>query len=113
VRRSKVALTPELIFDSSNFPDADLEYSPAQRRVIDARLDESEEDLKKGRTAGPFITSSEMITHMKSELKRRAGVENRVPSIKIACLPDASSIEGNHSPSPPKESRRAGSGRRI
>jgi hypothetical protein len=48
------------------------EYTPAQRRLIDARLAESEEDLKKGRTAGPFKSASEMIAHMKGELKKRA-----------------------------------------
>jgi hypothetical protein len=57
------------------FPTADDEYTPAQRRVIDARLDESEEDLKRGRTAGPFGSASEMIAHMKGELKKRAAVK--------------------------------------
>jgi bifunctional DNA-binding transcriptional regulator/antitoxin component of YhaV-PrlF toxin-antitoxin module len=53
-------------------PSADDEYTPAQRRIIDARLAESAEDLKKGRTFGPFDTASEMIASMKRELKKRA-----------------------------------------
>ena len=44
----------------------------AQRRIIDARLAESAEDLKKGRTFGPFNTADEMIASMKRELKKRA-----------------------------------------
>jgi AbrB family looped-hinge helix DNA binding protein len=75
VLRGKIVLTPKLVIDRSKFPNADDEYTPAQRRTIDARLDESEEDLKKGRTAGPFNTASEMIAHMKGELKKRASVK--------------------------------------
>lgn len=54
------------------FPNADSEYTPAQRRFVDARLDESEEDLKKGRIFGPFHTAEDMIAHMKGQLKQRA-----------------------------------------
>jgi AbrB family looped-hinge helix DNA binding protein len=75
VHRGKIVLTPKLVVDRSKFPNADDEYTPAQRRVIDARLDESEEDLKKGRTAGTFNSASEMIAHMKVELNKRAAVK--------------------------------------
>src|SRR2546426_9779211 len=56
-------------------PSADDEYTPAQRRIIDARLAESEEDFKKGRSFGPFNTADEMIAHMKGQLKKRAAVK--------------------------------------
>jgi bifunctional DNA-binding transcriptional regulator/antitoxin component of YhaV-PrlF toxin-antitoxin module len=72
LHRGRIVLTPKLVIDRSKVPNADDEYTPVQRRVIDARLDESEEDLKKGRTAGPFKSASEMIAHMKGELKKRA-----------------------------------------
>ena len=49
-------------------PTADDEYTPEQRRIIDAQLDEAE----KGPFHGPFNTADEMIAHMKSELKKRA-----------------------------------------
>jgi AbrB family looped-hinge helix DNA binding protein len=75
VHRGKIVLTPKLLVDRSKFPNADDEYTPAQRRVIDARLDESEDDLKKGRTAGPFNSAREMIAHMKGELKQRAAAK--------------------------------------
>jgi bifunctional DNA-binding transcriptional regulator/antitoxin component of YhaV-PrlF toxin-antitoxin module len=49
-------------------PTADDEYTPAQRRVIDAQLDEAE----KGPFHGPFNTAAEMIAHMQSQLRKRA-----------------------------------------
>jgi len=72
LHRGRIVLTPKLVVDRSKFPNADDEYTPAQRRAIDARLDESGEDLKKARTAGPFNSASEMVVHMKGELKKRA-----------------------------------------
>jgi len=57
--------------DRSQVPTADDEYTPAQRRVIDARLAESEEDLKKGRTFGPFNSAGDLIASMQEQLKKR------------------------------------------
>ncbi len=69
VRRGKIVLTPKLVD----------EYRKAQRRIIDTRLDESEEDLKMGRTAGTFQSAREMIAHMKGELNKRALIKR--PSV--------------------------------
>jgi len=77
---------------ASNFPNADDEYTPAQRRVIDARLDESEEDLKKGRTAGPFNSANEMVVHLKGELRKRAAAKARGAHTKPAQKPAAGKI---------------------
>ena len=52
-------------------PTADDEYTPEQRRSIDAQLDEAE----KGPFHGPFNTAEEMIGHMKSQLKKRAALK--------------------------------------
>ncbi len=51
----KIVLTPKVLIDRSKFSNADDEYTPAQRRVIDARLAESEEDLKKVERLDPSI----------------------------------------------------------
>jgi bifunctional DNA-binding transcriptional regulator/antitoxin component of YhaV-PrlF toxin-antitoxin module len=51
-------------------PSADDEYTPEQRRSIDAQLDEAE----KGPFHGPFNTAEEMIADMKSQVKRRAAL---------------------------------------
>ena len=52
--RGKIVLTPTLAIDRSKFSNADDEDTPEQRRIIDARLAESEEDLKRGRTFRSF-----------------------------------------------------------
>jgi len=51
-------------------PSADDEYTPAQRRVIDARLKLALEEVKKGRTAGPFDTAAEMVASLKRDLRK-------------------------------------------
>ncbi len=63
------------VIDRSKFSNADDEYTPGQRRVIDARLAESEDDLKRGRTYGPFNTAQEMISSMKAQLRKRSAVK--------------------------------------
>jgi bifunctional DNA-binding transcriptional regulator/antitoxin component of YhaV-PrlF toxin-antitoxin module len=51
-------------------PTADDEYTPEQRRIIDARLKKSLDEVKKGHTAGPFNTADEMIASLKRQLKK-------------------------------------------
>src|SRR6266478_6273875 len=46
---------------------ADDEYTPAERRILDAQLAEDLADIKAGRTAGPFNSADEMIADMKGE----------------------------------------------
>jgi len=74
-QRGKIVITPRLVIDRAQFPNADAEYTPAQRRIVDARLDKAEEDLKKGRGFGPFSNAEEMIAHMKGQLKQRAAAK--------------------------------------
>src|SRR5258706_15877329 len=66
-QRGNIVLTPKVIIDRSAFPNADDEYTPAQRRIIDARLAKADEDIKKGRTYGPFNSADEMIASMERE----------------------------------------------
>src|ERR1022692_1804527 len=70
-KQGKIVITPKLVIDRSQFPNADDEYTPAQRRIIDARLAKAE----KGPSYGPFNTADEMIAHMKGELKKRAAAK--------------------------------------
>jgi bifunctional DNA-binding transcriptional regulator/antitoxin component of YhaV-PrlF toxin-antitoxin module len=51
-------------------PNADDEYTPEQRRIIDARLKEALQEVKAGHIAGPFDTAEEMIASLKRELKK-------------------------------------------
>src|ERR1035437_10043010 len=73
--RGKIVITPRVVIDRAQFPNADDEYTPTQRRIIGASLDESEEARKEGRGCGPFDTAEEMIAHMKGQLKQRAAAK--------------------------------------
>jgi hypothetical protein len=55
VHRGKIVLTPKLVIDRSKFRNADDEYTPAQRKVIDARLKQSEEAFKGKRQSNPSM----------------------------------------------------------
>ncbi|MBI3681029.1 MAG: AbrB/MazE/SpoVT family DNA-binding domain-containing protein [Acidobacteria bacterium] len=60
-----VTLIPKL-------PAGDDEYTPEQRRVIDAQIAEGLEDVKKGRLHGPFETHEEMIKFLHSRARKSA-----------------------------------------
>jgi len=64
VERGKITLAPK--------PDSDPEYTPQQRRIIDARLVKALADVKNGLTVGPFKTVDETIASMKRELRKRS-----------------------------------------
>lgn len=68
--KGKIILPPKLTIDRSKFPTADNEYTPEQRRFIDARLAESEDDIKRGRTFGPFDTADEVIEFLHCHAKK-------------------------------------------
>jgi bifunctional DNA-binding transcriptional regulator/antitoxin component of YhaV-PrlF toxin-antitoxin module len=51
-------------------PDADDEYTPAQRRIIDAQLAEGLADIKAGRVHGPFSTHQEFIASLLEEARK-------------------------------------------
>src|SRR5947209_4457913 len=70
VQRGRIVLTPTVVIDRSKFQNADGEYTPAQRRVIDARLAEAEEDIKKGRVHGPFSTHEAMMAFLESRVEK-------------------------------------------
>lgn len=59
-------------------PNADDEYTPQQRRAIDARLKTALAEVKQGKTAGPFNTPDEMIGSLKRELRRSRVKKNRL-----------------------------------
>jgi len=62
---------PGIITIISKPPVAVNEYTPEQRRIIDARLALADEDVKKGRVYGPF-TAKEATAFLRSELRARA-----------------------------------------
>ena len=54
-------------------PVADDEYTPAQRRVINARL----RDARKGPYYGPFETADEAIGFVRKEIRNRKGMKGK------------------------------------
>jgi bifunctional DNA-binding transcriptional regulator/antitoxin component of YhaV-PrlF toxin-antitoxin module len=76
-QRRKIVITPKVVIDRSTFPTADNDYTPEQRKIIDARLKEA----RKGPYYGPFDTAAEMISHMKGQLKKRA-VAKKTKSVR-------------------------------
>ena len=70
VQRGKIVLTPKVVIDRSKFPNADNEYTPAQRRAIDAQLAKSLEDVKKGRVSPAFETIADFAASLKADAKK-------------------------------------------
>jgi AbrB family looped-hinge helix DNA binding protein len=61
----KIVITPRLARRSKS--RGDDEYTPAQRRIVDARLAKSDEDIKHGRVYGPFDTHEAFIAELRRE----------------------------------------------
>jgi len=51
-------------------PNTDDEYTPHERRTIDARLDKADADITAGRVHGPFSTHKEFIASLHKEAKK-------------------------------------------
>jgi len=58
-----ITILPEL-------PDADDEYTPAERRAIDRGIAQSEKEYREGRSFGPFATHAEFMASLNSEAKK-------------------------------------------
>lgn len=71
--RGHIVLTPQLVIDRSTFPNADDEYTPAQRRVIDARLAKAEAEVRRRKVYGPYATHKEFISSLHKEAKKLRG----------------------------------------
>jgi|SRR5689334_582444 len=69
--RVEIRVSGGIINIIPELPSAKAEYTPEQRRIVDARLTEA----RKGPYYGPFDTAEEMIAHMKGELKKRAALK--------------------------------------
>ena len=66
--RGKIILTPRIAIDLSKFPNADGEYTPEQRRIIDARLKAAE----KTPLHGPFKDGNEIANYLKTFKAQRS-----------------------------------------
>ena len=77
-QRGHIVLIPKVVIDRAAFPNADGEYTPAQRRLISARLGKADKEIKSGRTFGPFDNADDMIASIERELKKRAATRKKV-----------------------------------
>ena len=64
LKNGKTVITPKLVIDRSQFPNADNEYTPAQRRAIDAQLAKSDADIQAGRMSRTFETAGEFLADL-------------------------------------------------
>jgi AbrB family looped-hinge helix DNA binding protein len=69
-RRGRIVMTPKLAIDRSRFPTADGEYTPAERRAIDAGLAKADADIKAGRVSKAFSDHGEFIAALHDEAAR-------------------------------------------
>ena len=70
VQRGKIVLTPKLVIDRSKFPNADDEYTPEHRRVVDGRLAKAMAEVKKGNVSPAFETIAEFAAALKADAKK-------------------------------------------
>ena len=69
--------TPGVITIITKPSVADDEYTPEQRRIIDARLAKADEDIEAGRVHGPFATAKEASAYIDRLAKKRAASNKR------------------------------------
>jgi bifunctional DNA-binding transcriptional regulator/antitoxin component of YhaV-PrlF toxin-antitoxin module len=69
-RHGRIVITPKLAANGSGLPNADDDYTPAQRRVINRGIAQSEKEYKQGRSFGPFNTHEELIDSLHSQAPR-------------------------------------------
>src|SRR5436190_23043884 len=64
LKNGKTVITPKVAIDPSQFPNADDEYTPAQRRAINRGIAQSEKEYKEGRFFGPFDKHKDFIASL-------------------------------------------------
>jgi AbrB family looped-hinge helix DNA binding protein len=80
IQATSIVLTPKLVIDRSKFPNADDEYTPSQRRKVNARLAKSDADIKRGRVHGPFNSAEEMAASIEAGIKKLGKARTTVTS---------------------------------
>ena len=63
VQRGKIVLTPK-------FPNADDEYTPEQRRVVDGHLAKAMAEVKKGNVSPAFATIAEFAAALRADAEK-------------------------------------------
>jgi AbrB family looped-hinge helix DNA binding protein len=79
-QRGRIVITPTLVIDRSKFPTADDEYTPRQRRIINARLAEGLADIKAGRVSEAFSDHGEFIAALHKEAAKLSAGKTKRPA---------------------------------
>ena len=58
------------MIDRSRFPNADDQYTPAQRRAIDLGIAQSLKEIDQGRAYGPFDSHAAFVASLRSQSKK-------------------------------------------
>jgi hypothetical protein len=82
-QRGKIVMTPKLVIDGSRFPAADDEYTPAQRRIIDASLARADADIKAGRVSKVFSDHAEFIAALHKEAAKLSAKSKTPGQMKL------------------------------
>lgn len=69
--QGKIVITRRVIVESSSFQNTNNEYTPAQRKIVDAQLAEGLSDVKAGRVHGPFTSAKDATAYI--ERRRHSG----------------------------------------
>jgi AbrB family looped-hinge helix DNA binding protein len=69
-QRGKIVITPKLVVDRSQFPNANNEYTPAQRRIIDARLEAAAAEVRKGNVSAAFDNIADFAASLKADARK-------------------------------------------
>ena len=73
--RGKIVITPKAMIDRSEFPSADDDYTPEQRRIVDAQLAEGLADIKARRVHGPFASAKEASAYIEKSVRAHKGTK--------------------------------------
>jgi AbrB family looped-hinge helix DNA binding protein len=76
-QRGKIIITPRVAIDRSQFPTADDEYTPGQRKAIDSGIAQSEKEYKQGKGLGPFDSHAEFIASLHKRAKRQGDKKSK------------------------------------
>ncbi|SRR5579871_3626417 len=71
--RVEIRVSGGIINIIAELPSADDEYTPEQRKIIDAQLVEA----RKGPYYGPFSTADEAVKFLRKEIRRRKSAKRK------------------------------------
>jgi len=66
----KIVITPKMVIDRRSFPSAVSEYTPEQKRIVDAQLAEGLADIKAGRVRS-FASAKDTSAYIEASVAKK------------------------------------------